>query len=76
MMKNNNEHILNMFSAVLTSPVEATVAGNEDNELRKIMERMGCSGEICEPTEKKRGFSCISEWEQDSPVGMIPRLLK
>lgn len=76
MIKNNNGHILNMFSAVLASPVEATVAGNRDNELRKIRKRIGCSGENREPTERKREFSCSFEWEQDSPAGMIPRLLK
>lgn len=43
-IKNNSRHILNMFSTVLDSPVEAAVAGNRDNELRKIMERIGCPG--------------------------------
>lgn len=76
MIKNNNRYTLNMFSAVLASPVEAAVTGNRDNELRKIMKMIGCSGGKCEPTERRREFSRSFEWEQDSPAGMIPRLLK
>lgn len=76
MIKNNNRHTLNMFSAALPSPVEASVTGNRDNELRKIMETIGCSGEDCEPTESRRESSPSFEWEQDSPAGTIPRLLK
>lgn len=74
MIKNNNRHILNMFSTVLDSPVEAAVTGNRDNELRKIMKRIGCSGENCEPTERKREFSCSFQQEHDSAAGTVPGL--
>lgn len=66
MIKNNNRHILNMFSAVLDSPV----AGNRDNELRRIMKRIGCPGENCEPAERE--FSGSFQWEQDSAAGTVP----
>lgn len=45
-MKNNNGHILNMFSAVLSSAMEAAVTRSEDNELRRMMRRTECTGEI------------------------------
>lgn len=61
-----------MFSAVLDSPVEAAVAGNRDNELRRIMKRIGCSGENCEPTERKREFSGSFQWEHNSAAGTVP----
>lgn len=55
--KNNNGQILNMFSTVLASPVEAAVAGNRDNELRKIMERIGTLGKIASQLRGKGNSS-------------------
>lgn len=57
-----------MFSAVLTSAMEAAVTRSEDNELRRMMRRIKCSGGDPEPIGR-RGQSCSSVgWEQDLPA--------
>lgn len=57
-----------MLSAVLTSAMEAAVTRSEDNELRRMMRRIKCSGGDPEPIGR-RGQSCSSVgWEQDLPA--------
>lgn len=74
-IKNSYRHILNVFhSAGFTCG--SCCGRNRDNELREIMERIGCSGENCEPTERKREFSGALQWEHEPAAGTVPRLLE
>lgn len=74
--KNNNRHIFNTFSVLLTSPVEAAIAGNENNELRRMMRRTRYSGQNLEPIEREREFCSSFECEQGSPIITISSLLQ